>query len=312
MSAALERLAELAQRESEASGLRRQLNVAEQNRAEAERRLDAAIAAHAKESFDVERLRSLSMPRILSALKGNRDLDLNREEAEAAAAAYQAQEAEARLEAARREVEDLDRRIATLGDFSAQRAEILQERERELSASASPAAAELTALAEQVGLTRAELAQIQEADVACRSAYSALNAAAEHLGSAQSWATYDTFFSGGVFSDMMKYDRLDKAGDLMRRADQALTALASELADVGIGSVGQIEITQMNRTFDVWFDNIFSDYAVRERIKEAAARVQQLQAGLSTTGDELARRKAAAQRALADAEVQRERLLTSS
>jgi hypothetical protein len=59
----------------------------------------------------------------------------------------------------------------------------------------------------------------------------------------------------------------------MRRADDALSDLGVELADVGMEPVGGVEVTQLVRAFDVWFDNIFSDWAVRERIGEAAARV---------------------------------------
>ena len=30
------------------------------------------------------------------------------------------------------------------------------------------------------------------------------------LGSAGDWATYDTFFGGGMFTDTVKYDRMDR------------------------------------------------------------------------------------------------------
>ena len=75
--------------------------------------------------------------------------------------------------------------------------------------------------------------------------------------------------------DMMKYDRMDKAQRLMGAADAALHRLSEELADVGMSPVGGLEVTQMARTFDVWFDNVFSDWQVRQRIEEAGERVQQ-------------------------------------
>src|SRR5690606_784355 len=123
------------------------------------------------------------------------------------------------------------------------------------------------------------------------------------------WATYDTFFGGGMVTDMMKYDRLDRAGALMQQADAALAHLATELADVGVDAVGGIGITQMTQAFDVWFDNIFSDWAVRDRIRQAAARVDHLLAAVVATEDDLRQRRAQAGAGLSAIAAERERLL---
>ena len=39
-----------------------------------------------------------------------------------------------------------------------------------------------------------------------------------------------------------------------------------------MAGVGGIEVSTMAQAFDVWFDNIFSDWSVRNRITEAAQR----------------------------------------
>ena len=68
---------------------------------------------------------------------------------------------------------------------------------------------------------------------------------------------------------------MDKAQRLMGAAEAALHRRSGELADVGMSPVGGLEVTQMARTFDIWFDNVFSDWQVRQRIEEAGSRVQQ-------------------------------------
>jgi hypothetical protein len=95
---------------------------------------------------------------------------------------------------------------------------------------------------------------------------------------------------------MVKYQRLDQATELLRRADLSLRSFSRELADVGLAGVGGVEIGSMTRTFDVFFDNIFSDMAVRSRIQEASNRVswalqavQQALATLESAGRERAR-----------------------
>ncbi len=181
--------------------------------------------------------------------------------------------------------------------------------EQKKKASIAERAARLTELADRVGELRARDVQLVEADDAGREAADVLEQTAQHLGSASAWSTYDTFFGGGMVSSMVKHDKLDRAAGLMRRADAALSRLGSELADVGVDAVGDIGITSMTRALDIWFDNIFSDWAVRERITQASERVHGLQRQLSEVGRRLADMRQEVDAGLAEAEAERERLL---
>ncbi len=275
MTTALQGLADLARDVRLCEGLTAQAAAARQQVAEARTTYETAVVALADELDDVARLESMSLTRILAGLRGSRDTDLDRERAEADAATFTARSAEARLQAAQREVDSLQARIDELGDLAARRGALLVQREAEVAAdpSAAATAQRLTAVAAQVGVQEGLLVEIGEAIIACEMARDALSAATRHLSSAGDWATYDTFFGGGMVADLVKHDRLDRAGELMGAADAAMRRLAVELADIEMSGVGGIEITEMGRFFDVWFDNIFSDWAVRDRIREAADRV---------------------------------------
>lgn len=299
---ALDALADLARQEAERDGLRAQLEVARSRLVAASDRAEAATQSLAGELDDVARLESMSMTRILAGLRGRRDVDLDRERAEAEAARYAATEEEARRRAAQADVDAIRSRLARIGDLAVRRAELLAQREAEIAAdpAARATAARLEWNAADLGARRAEAAQLEEAIVAARAAAAALDEAARHLGNAGGWATFDTFLGGGLVTDMAKYSNLDRAAALMRHADAALGHLATELADVGMHAVGGIEITQLTTFFDVWFDNIFSDWAVRDRIRQAAERVGRARAGVGETGEVLTRRLAAC-----EAEVER-------
>ena len=71
----------------------------------------------------------------------------------------------------------------------------------------------------------------------------------------------------------MKHDRIDAAGRLIAAAQDALVDLARELADVEsvAGLRADLGISPTARTFDVWFDNLFSDLSVRSSIKDSQA-----------------------------------------
>lgn len=308
---ALAALAAVSRDRAAREGLERQAGLVRGRLAQAAARVEQARAGLVREQRDVERLESLSMTRILAGLRGSRQVDLDREQAEAQAARYAVAEAEARAAVEQRELESLQARIAALGDLDARHREALETREAEVAADPGAAATRvrLGDLATSAGTLRAEVDELIEATAAAGHAGVALEHAARLLGDAGGWATYDTFLGGGAISDLMKYERLDRAGALMREADHALGRLAAELADVGIGAVGNVGITEMARAFDIWFDNVFSDWAVRSRIEQAAARVAQLRHGVAEVGRELDRRLGAAQASLSALEEERQRLL---
>ncbi|HEY3015588.1 MAG TPA: hypothetical protein VGJ41_10790 [Nocardioides sp.] len=107
----------------------------------------------------------------------------------------------------------------------------------------------------------------------------------------------------------MKYNRMDDATALMRRADAALQRLGRELADVGMQTVGALVVGSMTRTFDVWFDNIFSDLAARSRISQAVERLAATRSGVVVVLRELDGRLAVVEAELERLAVNRERLL---
>ncbi len=227
------------------------------------------------ETEDVEKLESLSVARIWSRLKGSHLTDLERETAEREAARYAVAEAEARRDAMLRDRAALEARIAELGDVEARFRTAMAHKEVWVSNSGAGAAQELASLAQRRGELAAVDKEAREAHAAGRAAHELLSQAASLLGSAGSWSTWDAFGGGGMLTDMMKYDKVDRATATLRRADLALAAFSRELADVNLPQVHGVQVDAMMRTFDVWFDNIFSDMAVRSRIEDAARRVAQ-------------------------------------
>jgi len=264
---------------------------------DASRSLAQARSELGRESADVARLESFSPTRIWAGLRGSRDADLAREQAEEQAAAYAVARADARLVQARAELDAASTARAALGDVADRRVRALAAKEAALTGDGGAAGAELTSIAAELGTLRSQLHEVGEALAAAETAAARLSDAEVMLGKARGWSTYDTFFDGGLVGDMMKYDRMDQASALMREADRAMRRLSTELADVGMAGVGGIDVSTMAQAFDVWFDNIFSDWSVRNRITEAsrrtddaAAAVHRVRTGLTTRHRELSER----------------------
>jgi uncharacterized phage infection (PIP) family protein YhgE len=118
----------------------------------------------------------------------------------------------------------------------------------------------------------------------------------EQLDSAESWGTYDVWFKGGLISHMAKYDHIDEASDLMNRLTAQLRDLRTELADIRMsGDYAMNEYSSGTRALDYFFDNIFTDLSVRDRIRDDQESVRQIRGQLNRLEQELNRRLAAAQ-----------------
>ena len=120
-----------------------------------------------------------------------------------------------------------------------------------------------------------QLREIVEAQQACEAALTSLGEAQRKVDSARAWGTYDTWLGGGLFSSLVKHDRIDDAEGYMHAVDDALTRLRRELADVHMDGavIGGVGVTEFTRTLDVWFDNFFSDLAVQSRLNDADHRL---------------------------------------
>jgi hypothetical protein len=129
------------------------------------------------------------------------------------------------------------------------------------------------------------------------------------LDSARSWSAWDTFGGGGAFSSMIKHDRLDTVARDLRQADDALSAFTRELADLHLEGIDLVTIGPLMSTFDVWFDNIFTDLAVRDRIIKAQGKVHEALVSVRRVVDDLGHRRTAIAEELAALDRERTTLL---
>lgn len=258
--------------------------------------LQAARGRLAGETEDVERLESFSPTRIWAGLRGRRDADLDRERAEQQQAQYAVASAEAAVARALAEVERSQAERDALGDVDARWEQALAGLDAWLSERGGEHADELRRVTQELAAARSEVVEIGEARAAATEADARLSEARALLGKAGDWAAWDTFGGGGLITDSIKYDRMDQAAAVMRRADEALKRLAGELADVGLAGTGGIVVEGWDRAFDVWFDNIFSDWAVRDRIRAAQDRTAGAQRAVQGLQDQLVDRDALARR----------------
>ncbi len=290
----------LARRERAAAGLRA-----------ADRAVERALEQLADESADVERLESLSLDRLWATLRGARDERLDTERAEQRTAEYAVAAAETRRAAAQRELQVAEGAVARLGDVAGRRERALADKEAWLWTAGRGRGAELVDVAERRGRRRAEKLEIAEAQDAADAAATALEAAAGELAGANGWSMYDTYLGGDLLASIAKHRRLDRAAELAREADAALAHLMVELGDVGERGVGALGVEGMSRTFDIWFDNVFSDLSVARHVRESRERVEAARVAVQHVSGRLAERRVVVEEDLVSLERRREVVLLS-
>lgn len=160
------------------------------------------------------------------------------------------------------------------------------------------------------GQAEAERHQLREAADAGREATSALDRLDDELGSASGWSTYDTFFGGGTIPSSIKHDHMDRAADISRSADAVIAVFVRELGDVGVAAVAEtLEMSEGTRFMDVWFDNIFTDLSVRERLSQARQTVSRVRRKVADKLDLCSERLEAATARMSELEDERLALL---
>ena len=274
--------------------------------------LDTARQQYAGEEKDVEKLEHLSLTRVLAALHGSREDALAREKANAEAARYRVAQAQQRLDAARAELASLQDRQAQLAGAPQAYADALAAKEQYLTHSADPRGARLLALAEQRGRLTAELTELRHASDDAAAAIRALTDVQERLGTAANWSTFDTYLDHGMVANAIKHDRIDQAAQAARTADERLSGLRSDLADLSASepTAPRLEISAGFRFADIFFNNIFTDLAVGQQIRGAQDNVGQSLQQVSTLQDRLKDQTGTVAKQLDAIDAERQQLLT--
>jgi hypothetical protein len=258
----------------------------------------------AKEQRDVDRYEELSVPGVIASIIGRREERLATEVSERDALA---------LEIAVRN-DALDRLRAKARDLRSQAGHPteVEHRIREargayldaLHAAGDQRGTQGLELIERISTIKAAINEITEAQSARADADRALSSAASALSSAGSWSTYDTFFGGGMITDMVKRGHVSDATGAIADAQYAMSVLAAELRDIQWSNPRPAapQISSTLGTMDFWFDNIFSDWMVRDRISASRQSVAETLRHLAEVGGILAAKAAAANADLQSAE----------
>lgn len=240
------------------------------------------------EQADVDRLERGSLAAFFYQMVGRMDEKMDKEQQEAYAARVRYDAAARELASIDADLARLEARLKGLSGCEQRYQDALMERFREIKATNSPAAQELMESESRVVDLKLRRREIREAIQAGKKALKRTEAVLESLDSARGWSTMD-LVGGGVWSDLAKYDHLDEAQEQVEQLQVDLRRFKTELADVEINADIQVMVEGFLRFADFFFDNLFTDWEVRDHIDQSIEQVKDTRRQIQRVLDKLER-----------------------
>lgn len=226
-----------------------------------------------KEQADVDRLEGRSLSAFFYNVIGKMDEKLTQEKQEAYAARVKYDAVAGELAGIEEDLRRCEAELNSLHDCERRYAAVLLEKTQAVKAAGGDTAEQILNLEARIAYLDSQQRELKEAVAAGQDALSTAEQIADSLNSAENWGIWD-LAGGGLFADLAKHSHLDDAQSSVEHLQSKLRRFKTELADVTIDADFQVSIDGFLRVADYFFDGIFADWAVLDRIHQSQNQVQ--------------------------------------
>ena len=287
-------LQELQQKIAMKPALETKLNELHNQRREYDREIISLRVAFRKEQEDVQKLEGKSLANYFFQVVGKLDGKLDQERREAYAAKVKLDAAERELAGIEVDISEIQSKMNEIRVTEAQYKEELEKKRSMLRTSGTAVADQIIEIEQKIAALEAQKREIREAISAGYSARSTADHILSELESADGWNTWDMFGGGGILTHMAKHDHLDSAQDLVSELQSKLRRFKTELADIQITANLQVNIDGFLRFADYFFDGLFVDWEVGDKISQSMNSVSSTKSQICRTLDKLSQMEKAA------------------
>lgn len=249
------------------------LNKLEMQRSLLKNKVDELAKILAKEQKDVEKIEGVSLSSIFFNIVGKREERIDKEKREAYAAALKYDNAKRELEEVHREIELRENELNSLVGCEDKYKEIFKEKVEFIKKNDNQNAREIIDIENRITYLNSQIKEMSEAITAGKIVLNDANDARDCLDSADGWSTWDVL-GGGVMADIMKHSKLDEAQECVCRMQSSLRRFKTELSDVNIKSNITVNISGFTKFADYFFDGLFVDISVKNRISSSIDEVR--------------------------------------
>lgn len=242
---------------------------------------------HRSEQADVDKLEGRSLSNYFYQFIGKLDEKIDEERKQAAAAKVKLDAAERELAAVDCEIQEIQSQLQELAGCEDAYAAALASKRNAVKASGTPAASQILEIEERIAFLESQKKEIREAVSAGRSALGTADSVLSELEDADGWNTWDMIGGGGIITHMAKHSHLDDAQEKVEQLQGKLRRFKTELADINIHADMQVNIDGFLRFADYFFDGLFADWAVGDKISESQSSVQRVKSQIQSALNKL-------------------------
>ena len=292
-------LKQLQQKVAGKKQLEAKINELHNQRREYDREVISLRVAFRQEQEDVEKLEVRSLANYFFQVIGKLDGKLDQERQEAYAAKVKLDAAERELAGIEQDISEIQSQLVEIRIAEAQYQEEMDKKYAALRSSGTDTADQIIEIEERIAALEAQKREIKEAISAGYSARSTADHILSELEDADDWNTWDMFGGGGIITHMAKHSHLDEAQDLVSELQSKLRRFKTELADIQISANMQVNVDGFLRFADYFFDGLFADWAVGNRISQSHSSVSSTKGQINRTLDKLNSMESAIDREIA-------------
>lgn len=233
------------------------------------------------EQEDVDRLVGRTLAAFFYNVIGKMDEKLDAERREAYAARVKYDAAAREMEGIEADLNSYVAELASLRGCEQRYAAVFSEKAAALKAAGGSNTERILVLEEKIAALEVQTQELKEAIGAGVTAFRTSERVMESLDSAEGWGTWD-LMGGGLIADLAKHSDLDEAQEKVEQLQGQLRKFKTELADVTVNADMQVNIDGFLRFADYFFDGLFADWAVMDKIDNARQNVKKTQTQISS------------------------------
>ncbi|MGG7162284.1 hypothetical protein [Clostridium ihumii] len=245
-----------------------------------------------KEEKDVRKLEGISFASLLSKLLKNREEKLEKEQKEYIEVKIKYDEFKFKISEIQNKIKDKQKRLKELENIETDYNELLDEKIKNIKLSNEEINKfKLLEYENMEDSCIKERTEINEALTVGQELLDEIELALNSFESAKNWGTLD-ILGGDFLSSIAKHSKIEDATENLHKVSYLIESFNKELRDVYVNTeVLDVNISSFTKTFDIFFDNIFSDISVQNEINGGIERVVDLKAKINNVMNNLEERK---------------------
>lgn len=253
--------------EKQLAHYKKELSEIEETITELEKRLS-------DEQSDVQKLENFSLTNLFVTFLGKKEDRLDKEKQEVITVQLKLEAAMNSRKDIFQSINEWQTKLDKVMDVNRDYEQLLLTKEKLIKDSQTLYSRELYELSDQEADLQAYLSELSEAVTAGNQVMGILDQVIESLEKAKGWGTFD-MLGGGMLSSAIKHDHLNQAKESIHRVQSKMRRFQKELLDIDETSETiTIDISDMLKFADFFFDGLISDWMVQGKINHSLEQAE--------------------------------------